>query len=87
METRKCKTCGLELPLSEFAACTLSKDGLQTSCKQCRSKLIREGHARKGVAAPPSPPALSLANIPDEELFAELGRRGFSGEVVKTVKI
>lgn len=50
METRKCKTCGLELPISEFSACTLSKDGLQTSCKQCMSNKRQGGWIKKAKA-------------------------------------
>lgn len=50
METRKCKTCGLELPISEFAACTLSKDGLQTSCKRCMSNKREAGRIKAAKA-------------------------------------
>lgn len=42
METKVCKKCGKELPLSEFGLNPMSKDGHINSCKRCRCGYPKE---------------------------------------------
>lgn len=35
METKKCPSCGNELPISQFYKNAATKDGLQSYCKAC----------------------------------------------------
>ena len=42
METKVCKKCGKELPISEFGLNPLSKDGHINSCKRCRCGYPKE---------------------------------------------
>lgn len=41
METKKCKACGKELPLSEFGKNKSIKDGHDNKCKSCRKNCGR----------------------------------------------
>lgn len=47
METKVCKKCGRELPVTEFNKHTSSKDGLQYHCKKCISEYQRALKDRK----------------------------------------
>jgi len=40
METKKCSSCSLTLETKEFSKCSKSKNGLQSVCKQCKSKKL-----------------------------------------------
>ena len=42
METKICKKCGRELPLSEFHKDKCKKDGYCCQCKECQKKYYRE---------------------------------------------
>lgn len=44
---KKCAKCGQNKALSDFHKCKPKKDGLQTSCKDCRSKYDKSDWARK----------------------------------------
>lgn len=46
-KTKKCRTCGRELPLSEYYERRDSKDGLESSCKECRIKDAAEKCQRR----------------------------------------
>lgn len=46
METKVCKRCGRELPVSDFYTNNKAKDGLATYCKECSNVLSVE-YARK----------------------------------------
>lgn len=46
-ETKICKKCGRELPVTEFHAHKHTRDGLQLYCKECQAETVREGRARK----------------------------------------
>ena len=46
-ETKVCKKCGRELPITEFALNKNSKDGHVGQCKDCYNAYQRENYARK----------------------------------------
>ena len=46
-ETKICKKCGRELPLEAFSKHKGTKDGLQTWCRACQVRQVKEGRARK----------------------------------------
>lgn len=47
MKTKICSTCKNSLPLLEFQKHILSKDGLQSQCKNCRNKANRKRYYEK----------------------------------------
>lgn len=62
--TKRCSTCGKELPLSAFAKNKSSKDGLQHACRACHAEYDRNrlyGHKKRlevtstPVTPPPAP--------------------------------
>jgi NAD-dependent SIR2 family protein deacetylase len=80
--TKKCTTCGRELPVSEFYKNAKSKDGLQSKCKSCMSEYNRAynrtEHLNKVYLNP------DLAKFQPRELIAELRARGYSRELSYT---
>lgn len=74
MNTKICCTCKRDLPATEFSKGTASADGLQPMCKSCYKEYRRQRNARiKQVLHN----ARVITDYTAEELFAELGRRGF----------
>lgn len=73
METRICKRCGKELPLSEFGSNLHSRDGISKICKDCNSK----AHSRKGdISIPEATVTKVLTTVSRERLLDELRKRG-----------
>lgn len=96
-ETKVCKKCGRELPITEFALNKTSKDGHVGQCKDCLNAYQRENYARKKgktlARANPNPVLLNPKfsdKTPRElqqdmrELKEELIARGFNCEVKLT---
>ncbi len=86
METKKCKCCGRELPLSEFP---IRKIGESRICKECDSHKKKEGHARKADIITPQNQlqqarSLRLSEYTPRELMEELKRRGYEGKLTYT---
>lgn len=52
--TKRCCSCGLELPLDAFGRDSSKKDGLRSDCRACHSKHVLE--ARKARSTPGSTP-------------------------------
>ena len=80
METKVCKVCGRELPLSDFQKRYLSVDGYANTCKGCVGRNISEGRknkfsslSRKKGGNP------DLAGFTPRELIEELKARGYKG--------
>lgn len=77
--TKKCVTCGRELPVSEFHKNKKNKDGIQNKCKSCVYEYNRaynkSEHLNKVYLNP------DLAKFQPRELIAELRARGYSGEL------
>ena len=103
METKGCKRCGRELPLSEFYGNTKAKDGLATYCKECSNALsveyARKRRARKKEEAKENERIefekkykvytnRELAKFTPRELMLELYARGYEGELLyKEIKV
>lgn len=96
-ETKVCKKCGRELPITEFALNKNLKDGHVGQCKDCLNAYQRENYARKKgktlARANPNPALLNPKfsdKTPRElqqdmrELKEELIARGFSCEITLT---
>ena len=57
-----CRTCLETKPLSEWSANRRATDGLQTQCKDCRSKRGRRDHLRKSYGLTEEQAAALLSN-------------------------
>lgn len=47
LTTKKCKTCGLVKPVTEFYKCANTKDGLYGECMVCKSEKAKKHYAQK----------------------------------------
>ena len=96
-ETKVCKKCGRELPITKFSLSKTSKDGHVGQCKDCYNAYQRENYARKkGKTMAHANPISALLNpkfsdkTPRElqqelrELKQELIARGFNCEIKLT---
>lgn len=96
-ETKVCKKCGRELPITEFALNKTLKDGRVGQCKDCVNAYQRERYAlKKGKTMAHANPISALLNpkfsgkTPRElqqdmrELKEELIARGFNCEIKLT---
>ncbi len=77
-KTKVCPCCGRELPLSAFFRNKNLKSGHATYCKECEKlkKSKKNIRTQQGVKA-----TLCLNDFDDSMLFAELRRRGYTGEL------
>ena len=97
METKVCKKCGRELPISDFYTNSKAKDGLATYCKECSNVLsveyARKRRERKKAEAEENERVefekkykiytnRELAKFTPRELMLELKARGYEGELV-----
>lgn len=78
-ETKKCRKCGRELPLSEFHRNAAHADGLQSHCKECGKEYLRDRGRRAKMSKVYSNP--ELAKFTPRELMQELKSRGYTGEL------
>ena len=85
METKVCKVCGQELPLSEFRKSPFTANGIAT-CNKCINNKIKETKLfnRKGGNS-----NNELAKFTPRELIAELKSRGYKGKlyVTRTIEL
>jgi ribosome-binding protein aMBF1 (putative translation factor) len=84
-ETRTCKRCGRELPISEFK--THKVYGHTHVCKECNKAAYGKNKDKaKEIAelkkAIEDARQASLENFSPRELMAELYRRGYEGELL-----
>lgn len=97
METKVCKKCGRELPISDFYTNGKAKDGLATYCKECSNVLsveyARKRRARKKEEAKENEriafeskykiyTCKELAPFTPRELMLELKARGYTGDLL-----
>ena len=103
METKVCKKCGSELPLSDFYTNSKAKDGLATYCKECSNAIsveyARKRRERKKAEAEENERVefekkykiythRELAKFTPRELMLELKARGYEGELLfREVKV
>ena len=96
-ETKVCKKCGRELPITKFALSKTSNDGHVGKCRDCVNAYQRENYARKKgktlARANPNPVLLNPKfsdKTPRElqqdmrEIKEELIARGFNCEITLT---
>lgn len=88
METKVCKKCGQELPVSEFYTDASSKDGYRTKCKACYKEYQKRSRMKHIKDAPKVEPDVvkeckenNLENVPARLLISELRRRGYRGKL------
>jgi ssDNA-binding Zn-finger/Zn-ribbon topoisomerase 1 len=84
---KRCPKCGKTLLLTEFYNNRANRDGRDSHCKKCKREAYAERIGR--IPQPGIKATLCLADFEDPQLFAELRRRGYSGELkfYKTVAV
>ena len=97
METKLCKKCGRELPLSDFYTNSKAKDGYATYCKVCSNAIsveyARKRRERKKAEAEENERVefekkykiytnRELAKFTPRELMLELKARGYTGDLL-----
>ena len=85
METKICRICGEEMPISDFPKHRQYKGGHDTRCKCCTNAYTKANRAkRKGGGGNPK-----LADITPRELIEELKYRGYTGtlSIVREIKL
>lgn len=91
MELKKCAICGQVLPINKFRTSRRTLDGHSEKCKECthmqtiaRTLAKQNKVQQRGVKA-----QFRISDFDDNMLFAELRRRGFTGELTynKTIEI
>lgn len=85
METKVCKVCGQELPLSEFRKSPFTVNGIAT-CNKCVSDKIKK---TKLFNRTRSNNNSELAKFTPRELIGELKLRGYKGKlyVTRTIEL
>ena len=85
METKVCKVCGQELPLSEFRKSPFTANGIAT-CNKCISDKIKK---TKLFIRTSSNSNSELAKFAPRELIEELKSRGYKGKlyVTRTIEL
>ena len=81
METKFCKECGKELPLSAFSQHHVSKDGYMSVCNDCRETKRKQNPMGGGklIVKPIVGGNPDLAGFTPRELIEELKARGYKG--------
>lgn len=89
METKICKCCGKELPISEFGI--MFNGVVHSICKSCMKVKQSEGHKKrselnkqKKVDELEAVKKARLSEFTPRELMEELARRGYEGKVTYT---
>ncbi len=88
METKICRICGEEKPITDFSKNNQYKDGHDTRCKCCVNAIQKANYyARKITPKGGGNPA--LADFTPRELIEELRARGYKGtlEFTKTITL
>lgn len=85
METKVCKVCGQELPLSEFRKSLRVPNGIAT-CKKCVNEKIKKTKLFKETTGSINS---ELAKFTPRELIEELKSRGYKGKlyVTRTIEL
>lgn len=85
METKVCKVCGKELPLSEFRRSPFTTNHIAT-CNKCVSEKIKKTKLFKETTGSTNS---ELAKFTPRELIEELKSRGYKGKlyVTRTIEL
>lgn len=78
-QTKICPSCGKKLPLTEFYKNKNRTDGYASMCKVCEK--AKYGRRERRTSQQITQATLSLIDFDDPQLFAELRRRGYTGEL------
>lgn len=97
IKTKVCATCHAELPVEEFSKNANAKDGLQSSCRKCKSAYMKEYWKRKVAKIEEERienervefekkykiyTNRELAKFTPRELMLELKARGYRGTLI-----
>lgn len=77
--THTCKKCGRTLPLEQFVK---NRHGYTHVCLDCRYP-----DRNKEKNTKPAPAVKGIADVSDDEIFGELERRGWVGELSRVTVI
>lgn len=81
-ETKVCKCCGRLLSTSMFYRHRTSKDGYWNTCKDCcRQERKQLKESQRSGTTPGVNAVFKISDFTDNMLFAELHRRGYTGEL------
>lgn len=85
METKVCKVCGQELPLSEFRKSPFATNGIAT-CNKCMNEKIKKTKLFKKITSSTN---RELSKFTPRELIEELKLRGYKGKlyVTRTIEL
>ena len=86
METRFCKVCGQELPLSEFKKTAFAPNGIST-CNKCCARKAQEKRENNKLENRVGGGNSELARFTPRELIEELRARGYKGKLYITREI
>ena len=86
VQTKVCKACGRELPVSQFGKHARTKDGYQPICKECKSEKAKKSRWKMEEAASGKrqAPKSGLEDVDTAAILAELRRRGYNGTLTYT---
>lgn len=95
METKVCKHCGKELPLSSFGLDKSKKDGHKDWCRECTNERQRENMRKlrertkqaKLIREVPTEGNPALKDFTPRQLMLELYMRGYRGSLTFTKSI
>ena len=97
MKTKRCPKCGRVLPTSDFNKSTAKYDGLQSYCRDCQRKGLRELYAKRKNSASAKSDIVAtkcsatknpkLSDFQPRELIAELQARGYRGKLYITREV
>lgn len=86
METRVCKVCGQELPISEFKKTKMSPNGIET-CNKCCARRASESRVKRQVGNETGTGNSELARFHSKDLIEELRRRNYKGKLYLTQEV
>lgn len=86
METKVCKVCGKELPITEFRKTPICPNGVNT-CNKCSVRKRAENKERKEVFEGGGKTDTELSRFTPRELIEELKMRGYKGTLTYTREI
>ena len=86
METKVCKVCGVELPISEFKKTPMKLNGVDT-CNKCCARKSAEARLARRIEKSAGGGKGELARFSARELIEELRTRGYRGKLSITTEI